>query len=55
MDPLTAGPIDGAISTALTGVLDPTVIAAVAAAGLGLGVVTFGFRRMWGFFKSIAK
>lgn len=47
------GDISGPVTTAVAGL--QTEVTAVAAAALGIGVVTFGLRRAWGFFKSLTK
>lgn len=44
--------ITGAVTS---GGLTPTAIAGVAGAAIALGVVMVGFKRVWGFFKGLAK
>lgn len=50
---MAVGDISGPITTAVTGLGDE--FTAVAAAALGIGVLTYGTKRVWGFFKGLAR
>lgn len=48
---MAVGDLSGPITTAVSGM--GAEFTAVGAAALGIGVLTYGTKRVWGFFKSI--
>jgi hypothetical protein len=50
---MAAGDISGPVVTAIGDLKGD--VPTVAAAALGVGALTYGMRRLWGFFKGLAK
>lgn len=50
---MAAGDISGPIESAVSGLSGE--FTAVAGAALGIGVLTYGTKRVWGFFKGLAR
>lgn len=50
---MAAGDLSGPITTAVTGM--GAEFTTVAGAGLGIGVVVYATKRLWGFFKGLAR